>query len=216
MEKIFTVLMVLFFSIMLLSFNAFAEERGNKEPGIFSRENPYKTGIIFNVDDILLDVESYQGGIGLKRYFKDQGAYRVALDFEYSNSFDSLLVSLGNTLEYHIITGRISPYIGGYFDIGYARYKDETDSDNWTKSWSIPLSTGPVFGVEIEVFNVLSLFAEYSLAFDLTYTTTTTSIAGSETTDSTTNYSVDTGLGNDSKIGIVIYFNRVYKKNKKD
>lgn len=190
-----------------------SEKIEKTKDGWFSTENPYKTGIIFNVTDILLDLDSYQGGIGIKRYFKDPWAYRLAFDFGYSNSSNSWLISLGNTLEYHIITGRISPYIGGYLDIGYASYKDEIDTDNWTKVTSIPISTGPILGVEIEVFNVLSLFAEYSVAFDFTYTTDTVSVAGSETKDSTTNYGVNTGIGNDSKIGVIIYFNRIYKKN---
>ena len=191
-----------------------SQEIEKTKDGWFSIENPYKTGIIFNVSSILLDVESYQGGIGIKRYFKDPWAYRLAFDFGYSNSSNSWLVSIGNTFEYHITTGRISPYIGVYFDIGYATYKDETDADNWTKVTSIPISTGPVLGVEIEVFNVLSLFAEYSIAFDFTHTTTTESVAGFETKDSATHYGVNTGLGNDSKIGIIIYFNRKFKRNR--
>ena len=123
------VIVLFFFS------NALAEENADKAPGMFTRENPYKTGIIFNVNSIMLDVESYQGGIGLKRYFRDKWAYRAAFDFGYSNSSNSWLVSIGNTFEYHFITARISPYVGIYFDIGYASYKDESDSENWTKVW---------------------------------------------------------------------------------
>ena len=203
-------------TVIVLSFFSYAhaKEKGDKEPGMFSRENPYKTGIIFNVNDILLDVESYQGGIGLKRYFKDAWAYRAAFDFGYSNSSDSWLISVGNTFEYHFITGRISPYVGVFFDIGYASYKDETDSDNWTKVWSIPFSTGPLIGVEFEIFNVFSLFVEYSVAFDLTYTSTITSVAGDETRNSVTNYGINAGMGNESKIGIIIYFNRKFQRNR--
>ena len=215
MKKVLVTLMIVTFAVILLFCHAFAKEKGDEGPGMFSRDNPYKTGIIFNVNDILLDVESYQGGIGLKRYFSDQGAYRAAFNFGYSNSSNSWLVSVGNTVEHHFVTGQISPYIGGFLDIGYASYKDEIDAANWTKVTSIPLSAGPVLGVEVEIFNVLSLFAEYSIALDFTYTITKESVAGSESKDTTTDYGVSTGMGNDAKIGVIIYFNRVFKRNKK-
>ena len=214
MRKMIVLLVSTISLVISLGYMSFAEEYAQYKHGMFSKQNPYKTGIIFNVNDILLDVESYQGGIGLKRYFNDSWAYRAAFDFGYSNSSDSWLISVGNTFEYHFISGRISPYVGGYFDIGYASYKDETDSENWTKVWSIPISTGPLLGIEFEIFNVLSLFVEYSIAFDLIYTSTITSVAGIETKDSTTGYGINTGMGNESKIGIVIYFNRKFKRNR--
>ena len=43
------------------------------------KKNDKKTGIIFNVTDILLDLESYQGGVGIKRYSTDSLAYRVSI-----------------------------------------------------------------------------------------------------------------------------------------
>ena len=205
---IILVIFLVFYSYLL------AIEDGEREPGMFSKENPYKTGIIFNVSSILLEAESYQGGIGIKRYFKEDWAYRAAIDFGYSSSSNSWLVSFGNTFEYHVSSGNISPYVGFFFDIGYATYKDETDSQNWTKVWSVPFSTGPLLGVEIKIFNVLSLFVEYGIAFDLVYTSTTNSVNGIETDESTQSYGVNTGMGNDSKIGIVIYFNREFKRNR--
>ena len=200
--------------LLSVGYTASGEENTHKEPGAFSRQNPYKTGIVFNTTDILLDVESYQGGIGLKRFFKDTWAYRASFGFGYSNTEDSWQISYGSTFEYHFTTGRISPYTGFYFDVGYASYRDETDSVNWTKVWSIPISTGPIIGVEVEIFNILSLFVEYSIALDIVYTSTTNSDGGFETKESSTHYGVNAGMGNDSKIGIVIYFNREFKRYK--
>jgi len=175
------------------------------------KKNDKKTGIIFNVTDILLDLESYQGGVGIKRYSTDSLAYRVSFDFNYTDKSSSWLLVLGNTLEYHFIRGRVSPYFGGFLDIGYATYKDESDSNNWTKVSSIPLSIGPIFGVEVNIFEFLALFAEYSVSFDYTTTKTTTSDAGSESVQKESGFSIGTGMGNESKIGVVIYFNRIEK-----
>lgn len=190
------------------------QEESNPINNIYT-QNAEKTGIIFNVNDILLDLDSYQGGIGFKRYFTDSLAYRAAFDFSYSDSSSSLLVSLGNTLEYHFIRGRISPYIGAFIDVVYASYRDEIDSDNWSQVMSIPVSIGPLFGVEVAIFEFLSLFVEYSIIFDYTTTITNQSVGGSESKATESIFSVDTGIGNDSKIGIVIYFNRIFEPGKK-
>ncbi|MFW6139180.1 MAG: hypothetical protein ACOC7U_08405 [Spirochaetota bacterium] len=215
MKKVFIVMAILFLVGMVIGTQASAEGKNNKEPGIFSRKNPHKTGLIFNVNDILLDVDSYQGGVGLKRYWKEKMAYRAMFDFGYSKSSSSWLVSAGGTVEHHFIPGQISPYIGGFLDAAFTWYKDETDADNWTKVASIPISAGPVLGLEVAVFNVLSLFAEYSITLDFTYTITKQSVAGSESKDTSTDFGVSTGMGNDAKIGVVVYFNRVFKRSKK-
>jgi len=63
------------------------------------------------------------------------------------------------------------------------------------------------------IFDFLSLFAEYSFSINYTNTTTKQSVTGVVSKDSSSDFSVATEMGNDSKIGIALYFNRL--KNKK-
>ena len=56
--------------------------------------------------------------------------------------------------------------------------------------------------MEVFLFDFLSVFAEYSLAADFTLTTNL------QTAQTTFDYLVDTRMGNDSKLGIVLYFMR--------
>jgi hypothetical protein len=98
--KIAIVLLVCFF----ISIPAYCNEDKQTSEGeeIFT-QNAKKAGIIFNVSDILLDIESYQGGVGFKWFFTDSFAYRGSFDFGYSDSSSSLNIKLGNSLEYHFI-----------------------------------------------------------------------------------------------------------------
>ena len=133
------------------------------------------------------------------------------------DSSGSLIFNLGNSIEYHPIEQRVSPYIGGLLNIGILSYKNEIDSDNWTKVVSIPLSIGPILGLEISVLKFLSLFAEYGLTVNFTSTSTKQSTAGVVTKDSDTDLGIEAGIGNDSKIGIILYFSQLrLKKNKSD
>ncbi len=191
----------------------FAEEQ-TKVSKIFSIEETNNTGLIFNINDILLDIESYQGGLGVKHFLNDKIAYRGSLDFSYTDSSDTLILNLGNSIEYHPIKGRVSPYVGGLLDIGLIQYKTETDADNWTKVTTIPLSVGPIFGVEVYMFSFLSLFAEYSVTVSYTTTITQLSVAGTVTEDTDSDFGTEIGIGNNSKIGIVLYFYDIKRKGK--
>lgn len=178
---------------------------------MFSTENPCKTGVIFNVDDILLDLGSYRGGIGFKRYISDQWAVRGLLDFSASSSSNSWLFTLRGTLEHHFMTGRLTPYTGGFFDFGLVHYKEELSVDDYRIVNSIPVRFRPLFGIEIGLFEFLSVFAEYGIQFDITTTTTKEMISGVQSKDRGTDFSMDTGIANNSKVGIVVYFNRRIK-----
>ena len=118
----------LFILIFIIGFiynmNAFAQEKREK-PKIFSIEDKNNTGLIFNVNDILMDIESYQGGVGIKYFYKDKTAYRGSLDFSYSDSSSTWVFNLGNSIERHLIEGRVSPYIGVLLDVGFIQYKTE-------------------------------------------------------------------------------------------
>ena len=191
----------------------FAEEK-SKISKIFLIEETSNTGLIFNINDILLDIESYQGGLGVKHFVNDKFAYRGSLDFSYADSSNTLILNLGNSIEYHPIKGRVSPYLGGLLDVGLIRYKTETDADNWTLVTTIPISAGPIFGVEVYVLNFLSLFAEYSMTVSYTTTITQQSVAGTVTEDTDSDFGTEIGIGNNSKIGIVLYFYDIKRKGK--
>jgi len=172
-----------------------------------------KNGIIFNVDDILLDIESYQGGIGVKHYFNEKFAYRGSIDFSYIDSSSSLTLNLGNSIEKHLLTGRVSPYIGAFLDIGYIHFKSTDEASGVeTEVTSIPLSIGPLIGVEVFVLDFVSLFAEYSLSASYSKTKTEQTAAGVTTSDKDSDFSIEAGIGNESKIGIVVYFNTLKKR----
>ena len=206
---------ILFVLLGMLIFPAiiFAEEK-SKISKIFLIEETSNTGLIFNINDILLDIESYQNGLGVKHFISDKFAYRVSLDFSYADSSDTLILNLGNSIEYHPIKGRVSPYIGGFLDVGLIRYKIITDADNWTKVTTIPLSAGPILGVELYIFNFLSLFAEYSMTVSYTTTFTRQSVAGTVTDDTDSDFGTEIGIGNNSKIGVVLYFFDFKRKEK--
>ncbi len=206
---------ILFVLLGMLIFPAiiFAEEK-SKISKIFSIEETSNTGLIFNINDILLDIESYQGGLGVKHFVNDKYAYRGSLDFFYADSSNTLILNLGNSIEYHPIKGRVSPYIGGLLDVGLIRYKIETDADNWTKVTTIPISAGPILGVEVFVLKFLSLFAEYSMTVSYTTTITQQSAAGTVTKNTDSDFGTEIGIGNNSKIGVVLYFYDIERKEK--
>jgi hypothetical protein len=169
----------------------------------------HKNGIIFNVDNIGLNLESYQLGIGYKRYFNNNFAIRGLLDFGYSNNSKSWLFTLGATAEYHFLIGRISPYSGGFLNLGVIQAKTEIDNNNWTKVTSIPLSFGPLFGIEIFIFDFFAIFAEYSLNCEYTIITTKEKRASVESKKTDSQFDINTGIGNNSKIGIILYFDDI-------
>ncbi len=213
MKKKLFVMILIFIIGFIYNMSAFAQEKREK-PKIFSIEDKNNTGLIFNVNDILMDIESYQGGVGIKHFYKDKTAYRGSLDFSYSDSSSTWVFNLGNSIERHLIEGRVSPYIGVLLDVGFIRYKTEIDADNWTKVTAIPWSTGPIFGIEVTIFNYLSLFAEYSMTISYTRNITQQSVAGVVTKDSDGDFSAEIGIGNESKIGIVLYFYTIKRKEK--
>ncbi len=131
-RKKYCVIIIVLLGILIYSTNIFAEEK-SKIQKIFSIEDTKNTGLIFNVNDVLLDIESYQGGLGVKHFYNDKIAYRGSLDFSYADSSNTLILNLGNSIEYHSVKGRVSPYIGGLLDAGLIRYKTEIDPDNWKK-----------------------------------------------------------------------------------
>jgi hypothetical protein len=153
----------------------------------------YDLGLVFNTGNILLGPESYLGGFGGKAGFGDL-AVRGTFDFVLNGASQSFAVNLGAALEKHFLEGPISPYFGGAVEAGYMRQAATTGV--------FPLSIGALVGVEVFVFDFLSVFVEYTLAADLTLTT---DLATSTTTF---DYLIDARMGNDAKLGIVVYLQR--------
>ena len=199
---------VLFFVVLFIGFfNLSAEEKETPLLG---------WGFIFNTNNILLDIDSYQAGIGIKVLKKNNVALRFLGDLFYSNSVNSTSVTIGVTYEKHLNPGRVSPYWGGYIEAGFLGQKSEIDQDNWTRNTVFPLETGGILGVEFFIMDFLSIFAEYSLSLDTSISLYATSIAGDITrTNPEFNYSIDLGIGNSSSIGLVIYLDDVVTLKKK-
>ena len=75
---------------------------------------------------------------------------------------------------------------------------------------------GAVLGVEFFILEFLSIFAEYNLSFNGTISSTSTSVAGNVTkTNPELNFTIDSGIGNNSSLGIVIYLDDVIDLEKK-
>ena len=201
--KLFSSLLCL--ALLTVSGSAFAEnevaenQAGGKEPASLD------VGMIFNVNGLTLDFDSYQGGLGAK-IAKDNIAFRLMLDLFYSNSSNAFSLDLSTCFEYHFLDGPISPYLGAYLSAGYA--VQEFTEGTVTSIRSIPLAVGPVFGMEVFIFDFLSLFAEYAVEFELNISTMEQSIAGSKSSETDSTFVIDTAMGNNSKLGIVLYFLR--------
>jgi hypothetical protein len=164
-------------------------------------------GLLFNINDILLNIESYQGGIGLKYFIGEKLAYRGLFDFSYTNQSNAFSISIGNGLLYHFITGRLSPYAGAELKIGYNRLEIVDETGGTIRTTNVPLSFAGIFGFEIFIFDFLSVFAEYQLALNILNVKTVTN--GVTTKDSFVDLGTD--IGNESKIGLVFYFNTFHK-----
>jgi hypothetical protein len=167
-------------------------------------------GVIFNTNDILMDLESYQGGLGVKIGLK-KSTLRVTTDLLMDTWVppDTFSLTIGGVLEKHLLPGPLSPYWGPSVRMGFTSLMDRTDADNWTQNiaWEI-LSAGIVGGIELFIFDFLSVFAEYNLALNVGMNIERVSSAGAISTTSEFAYNLDLGMGNSAKIGIVVYLRR--------
>jgi hypothetical protein len=172
---------------------AWAEGAEHRADKLSPRTGPLDVGIIFSTPDILLGLESYQGGVGAK-FGSEKMDLRSNLDFQINGASNAFSISVGVTGEYHIIEGPISPYVGVSGQIGYAAQQGVLSM--------IPASIGAVIGAEIFVLDFLSVFAEYGLSADLSLT------SNLQTSQTTFDYLIHTHMGNNSKIGVVLWVMR--------
>lgn len=167
-------------------------------------------GFIFNTSNLLLDIDSYQAGVGIKALYDNNIAIRYLGDIFYSNSSNAFSTTLGAAFEKHFRKGRISPYWGGFIEAGYIGQETIEDVNNWTKNKLFPLSIGGILGVEVFLLEYISVFAEYKLSLKGTISLESSSTFGNVTkNEAVFNYSIDSGIGNNSSIGIVIYLDNI-------
>jgi len=193
------ILAVLFAVLLVVTTPSAAAEGGSLIPNLSPAKGPNDLGIVFSMSDMLLDLQDYQGGLGAKIGW---GKYslRGLFDFSASSGTNAFGVGLGVTAEYHLIPGPISPYIGASAGAGYLTQSNVTSV--------VSFSVGALAGVEVFIADFLSVFAEYTLAAKLS---STTDLA---TSQNSFDYLISTGMGNNAKLGIVIYFMRSDAKSK--
>lgn len=183
-------------------------QRGSVGPGKTPIAGERDIGILFSTNDLLFGLEGYQQGVGVK-VGVDKWMFRGMVDILLNNGFNPFSISLGGVLERHFLPGPMSVYWGPSLETGITISKDKTDADNWIQSIALPLLTvGGVFGIEVFIFDFLSVFVEYqaSLAFDLNISRISTAGSVSSTTEFACK--LETGLGNNGMFGIVFYLMR--------
>jgi hypothetical protein len=185
--------------ILIIITPPLSAEGGSLIPNVSTTKGPFDLGAIFNTSDLVFGLQSYQGGLGAKIGW-GKFALRGLFDFTINGSSQSYAVDLGTTVEYHFIPGPISPYLGGTVSLGYMTESNVTSA--------FTCSLGAVAGIEVFVFDFLSIFAEYEVAADLTNSTDL------QTSQSTFDYLIDTRMGNSASLGVVIYFMRSAAKTK--
>jgi len=158
---------------------------------------PDDLGFIFNTGNILLDLESYQAGLGAK-FGWDKLYLRALFDLVANGGSHSFSLNTGVTVEYHLLPEPLSFYVGGSLAGGHMRQESIIASTHF--------SVSAIAGIEYFPFDLVSVFAEYALAADFTFS------KDLQTLQNTFDYLIDTRMGNDSKLGIVFHIMRALKK----
>lgn len=168
-------------------------------PNLSAARGPVDLGVIFSSSDLLLSLESYQAGLGAKIGWGSL-CLRALLDFTVNGSSESYAANVGATMEYHLLPAPISPYLGAFAGGGYMQQSNITSA--------VDFSLGAIAGVEVFILDFMSVFAEYAIAADFTSTTDL------QTSQNTFDYLISSRMGNNAKLGIVIYFMRSGAKAK--
>jgi hypothetical protein len=162
-----------------------------------SLKAPTDVGIIFNTNSILLDLESYQAGLGAKLGWDDL-YIRAFFDLVASGVSQTFALNMGATVEYHLLPEPLSLYVGGSLVSGYMTQENLTAATHFSLS--------AIVGVEYFPLEFISVFVEYALAADFTIT------KDLQSSQTTFDYLINTRMGNDSKLGIIIHLMRTMKK----
>ena len=193
MRKTHVVMAMIFLFLGTAGICVLDAQAPSSPPPLKPQSGSRDVGLLFNVPSILLELQSYQGGLGLK-IGSGPWAFRAGADVMYNSAANSSNVSGTFAIEYHFLTGPISPYVGAVVGAGWT-YQQDVMSD-------IPLSAGGIAGVEIFVFDFLSVYAEYAISGTLSLT------QDLQTNSWSKSFLVDSGLGNSGTLGIVVYFTR--------
>jgi hypothetical protein len=184
--------MILLLSFLCVSYTV-PGETSPAQGGLAPKNGPNDLGLLFTAPSLLMEIQSYNGGIGVKVGSGPLG-YRLSLDVVYNSSAYSFNVNGSFAVEYHLIPGPVSPYVGGIVGIGWARQEGMTSM--------VPLTAGAIAGVEVFLLDFLSVYAEYNLTADLTF------VQDLQTQNWSSSLLLDSKVGNNARLGIVIYFMR--------
>lgn len=207
MKKVIPLLTLFVLSVIVNS-QALAQDRSANSGGdtaAAERDEPNRAvGLLFNSENVLLDLDDYQGGVGLKVVYP-RFAIRGVLGFAYEHDSETSAIAGGITFEKPIVRALVTPYWGAMIRTDYSRERNETDADNWIESATTGVVLGPIFGGELTITNNLGVFAEYQLVGRFSRTKIETSTNGATDTASNRDLQFGTELGNQGSIGIVVY-----------
>jgi hypothetical protein len=193
-------------SLVALATSVYAQKASSWE-GPTALAGPVDLGVVFNTPTILLDIESYQGGIGVK-IGSGMLVLRGMLDILVNTRLNPVSLSLQAVIEKHLSARSLSPYWGGLLELGITSVTTQLDQQHWTQLITLPVSVGAVCGVEIFLLDFLSVFLEYEVALDIGLNINRQGAGGSVSSTTELTYKFDLGLGNSSMIGVVIYILR--------
>lgn len=203
-----------------------------------------KNALLFNFSGLsFLGAGAYNGGIGAKYFLADKFAARALLIFGYASQTtpadppsgwvgmdgktSATSFGAGIGIEYHMGSGRVSPYVGGVlgFSTTSTSYKPavigapgtltQSERKNSLSGESIngrtysagtTFSLGAIIGVEFFLYNELSLGAEYLVGFSTTAKKDQVVTSGSTSTTTKGGSSSQFGITNDGSITLSIYF----------
>jgi hypothetical protein len=166
---------------------------------------PRNIALLVTTSDLLFDIESFGGGIGLK-VGHDSSYLRFMLDIFLSTASNGFSIELGTTYEHHFSPGPISPYWALAGSLGFETEKDKTNSLNWSLVQAVPLSVEGLLGVELFLTDNVSLFLEYALSLEVLFVHSALSVEGSTFRDTSVDFVINAGLANQTEIGVTIYF----------
>ena len=202
MKKIFIIV------FLILNLNLFADSSIG-----LRKFHEFTPGLIFNTNNLLLDIDEYQSGVGIK-LMSLNFSIRALLSLNYESGNNVFNSRIGFALEKPFFTGRIAPYWGVSLTSGLTIDKDEYSGDDWRKTRTISADISAILGTEVYIFEFLSFFAEYKLGAGFSSVNTTQEISGNRTENSAINYNIGTELGNEASIGVVIYLIKYKSINK--
>lgn len=178
-------------SILLLFTISFADENENTSTKLGSKALLFELNGLDN-----LRADSYNGGIGMKYFLKNNVAIRGGLQFSYSSatkyanpgsnykgedgSSSTTVYGIEGAIEYHLTQEKISPFIGGGLSIS-SQSSDLKNPVTWLESSTshitrpvresssgLDLSFFGLAGAEIFITKTISLSAEYLISYSAT------------------------------------------------